>query len=295
MDLFVIRDTRDTPFAREVVRNVVKGSECLICDKHGQFRCGTCTRDKASFSRICLNEFGPKDILVIDHAGQLSTSVMASLTAKEKNVEEYKPSFTDYMNQGTILDAIFSGIQQSPANIIVITHVVESELEDGAKRLVPNVGTANFSRNSAKYFGHVVHLKVANSAHKVGSATTYASNIITGSRTDIKIEDMSTPSLVPFLNGSIKAKVTVEHGAPLPSITKQLETLKLPAAVNEEKITEKPAPEYKAEDPTLDAIIPPTKGEITANIEKQKEVAATPQKILSPMEKLRLMKNGGKY
>ncbi|CAN5950072.1 unnamed protein product [Sphagnum jensenii] len=104
------------------------------------------------------------------------------------------------MNLGTMLDSILSNIQQSRANIIVITHTIESELEDGAKKLVPHIGTGNFSRNSPKYFSHVVYTKVSNKSHKVGSATTYETNVITGSRSDIRIEDMKEPSLAPFFD-----------------------------------------------------------------------------------------------
>jgi hypothetical protein len=124
----------------------------------------------------------------------------------------------DWGVHGAILDGIFTNIQQSKANIVVITHTVESELEDGSKRLLPQIGSVNFSRNAAKYFGHVVYLQVANKAHKAGSSTTFSVTAITGSRTDVAIEDMKEPSLKPLflprLNGVKEEKKQLEHSAP---------------------------------------------------------------------------------
>ena len=242
VELFKIPDTREFPVAVAVVRAIMTGGETFICDAHGQPGCSVCKKAERSFSRICLNEFGPKDILVIDHSGQLSESTMAYLTRNVKNVEEYKPSFTDYMNQGTILAGIFSNIQQSQANIIVITHTVEAELEDGSKRIVPQTGTANFSRNVSKYFGHVIYLRVANKTHKIGSSTTYDSSAITGSRTDIVIESMKEPTLAPFFDGTIKAIKKEEHGTSVAA--KILET---PTVKVEQKVTEEVAPEKSPE------------------------------------------------
>jgi hypothetical protein len=202
LELFVIPDTYSFPVAFQTIRAVSFGKEVLICDSHGQAGCSTCKKLQGAFSRICLEEFGPKDIWVIDHAGQLTQSALNRLTRdlSEEKRELYKPSFTDYMNLGTMLDSILSNIQQSRANIIVITHTIESELEDGAKKLVPHIGTGNFSRNSPKYFSHVIYTKVSNKTHKVGSGTTYETNVITGSRSDIRIEDMKVPDLDPFFN-----------------------------------------------------------------------------------------------
>ncbi|CAM6053481.1 unnamed protein product [Sphagnum tenellum] len=202
LELFVIPDTYSFPVAFQTIRAVSFGKEVLICDSHGQAGCSTCKKLQGPFSRICLEEFGPKDIWVIDHAGQLTQSALNRLTRdlSEEKRELYKPSFTDYMNLGTMLDSILSNIQQSRANIIVITHTIESELEDGAKKLVPHIGTGNFSRNSPKYFSHVIYTKVSNKNHKVGSATTYETNVITGSRSDIRIEDMKVPDLAPFFD-----------------------------------------------------------------------------------------------
>lgn len=223
LEIFLIPDTPDFPVAREVVRNVVKGVECFICDIHGQLNCLTCKRNTASFSRICLNEFGPKDILVIDHAGQIITSTFATIVKERKgSVEDYKMTQPDWGVMGMIMDTIYSNIQQSKANIIMVGHVVESEQEDGKKKLFPNIGTANFSRNAGKYFGHVIYLELINKTHRAASSTTYAISAIAKSRLDIAIEDMKEPSLVKFFDGSMSRRILPEHA--VKAAAKVLET-----------------------------------------------------------------------
>jgi hypothetical protein len=237
LELFVIPDTREFPVALKTVRAVCSGRETFICDIHGQAGCSTCKRDSKTFSKICLDEFTPKDILVIDHAGQLSNAVTAYISIdRTKTVEEagvYKMSLPDWGVHGAILDGIFTNIQQSKANIVVITHTVESELEDGSKRLLPQIGSVNFSRNSAKYFGHVIYLQVTNRSHKAGSSTTFATTAITGSRTDIAVEGMKEPDLDPFFDGRIKNVQKEEHGSSIQLAPKS--EIVSPPKVTEEK------------------------------------------------------------
>jgi hypothetical protein len=85
--------------------------------------------------------------------------------------------------------------------------VVETELEDGRKKLVPVCGTTAFSRNTAKYFDHVVYCEIKNKKHNFGSSTIYANNILTGSRTDVALESDAVPSLLRiFTDATVSAK-----------------------------------------------------------------------------------------
>ena len=183
--------------------------------------------------------FTEKDILVIDHGGQLSNSITAYISkSRIKDDEEasiYKMTQPDWGVHGAILDGIFTNIQQSKANIVVLAHTIESEQEDGKKKLYPQIGSANFSRNAAKYFGHVIYLLVNNLEHKLGSSTTYANNVITGSRTDVEIEKMNVPSLEPFFDRVIKGNDKLEQSSPMvtkinaPTNSEQLKTINSPA------------------------------------------------------------------
>ena len=230
LELFIIPDTRDFPVALGTLRAVCRGRETFVCDSHGQAGCSTCTRAKAPMSRICLDEFTDNDILVIDHGGQLKNSVVAYISQdRSKNKEEaeiYKMTLPDWGTCAGILDGIFSNIQQSKANIILITHTVETEGEDGTKKLVPDLGSANFSRSATKYFGHVVYISVANKMHKVGSSSVYSMNAITGSRTDVAIETMKEPSLLPFFKKARIADKLDQHGGGGAKLVQQLEELK---------------------------------------------------------------------
>jgi len=57
-------------------------------------------------------------------------------------------------------------------------------------------GTTAFSRNTAKYFDHVVYCQVSNKKHNFASSTTYANNVLTGSRTDVALEVNKIPTLL---------------------------------------------------------------------------------------------------
>jgi hypothetical protein len=108
---------------------------------------------------------------------------MAHITRKQDT--EYKPTWEDYANQGAMLAKFLSYIQAASYNVVCITHVIESEMEDGKKKLSPLCGTRNLSSTTAKYFGHVMYTEVKNLKHVVGSMTGYANSVITGSRTDV--------------------------------------------------------------------------------------------------------------
>jgi hypothetical protein len=108
----------------------------------------------------------------------------------------WKPEWNDYRTQGSMLDRGLSTIQNAPFNVVLISHELEVDMEDGKKKLVPVAGTTNFSRNTAKYFDEVVYCEVKNRKHVAGSSTVYAPNILTGSRTGAETEKGEKPSLM---------------------------------------------------------------------------------------------------
>ena len=60
----------------------------------------------------------------------------------------------------------------------------------------PWLALALFSRNTAKYFDHVVYAEVKNKKHNFYSSTTSASNLNTGSRTGISLESITDSPLI---------------------------------------------------------------------------------------------------
>lgn len=194
VEIISIPDTKVFPIAIETVLKIVTGAPVEICDEHGKVGCAICKKDSLPFTRVCLNELTDDWIVVVDSLTQLSNSAMNHLTKGQ--ADTYKPEWTDYRNQGQLLDKFLSQVQQAKYNIVCVTHVVETELEDGRKKLVPVCGTTAFSRNTAKYFDHVVYCEIKNKKHNFASSTTYANNVLTGSRTDIALESSDSPSLL---------------------------------------------------------------------------------------------------
>ena len=193
INLIAIHDTRALPIASETVFKILTGSPQKVCCAHGKINCPICAKTSAPYDEVNLSTFGPRDILVIDSLTQLANSVMANITRGKP--EDYKFEWDDYRAQGTRMDLALSLVQQAPFNVICITHEAEVEMEDKRKLLVPIAGTANFSRNTAKYFDHVVYCGKQGSKHVYGSSTTYRPNVLTGSRTDVALEKSTEPSL----------------------------------------------------------------------------------------------------
>lgn len=188
-----IPDHKLYPVAVDTVRDVLKGGEKKICQAHGKVNCPLCTKNtEARWSTINLNNFTDNDILVIDSLSQLSNSAMNKSVLKEISKpggEEYKATFHDYATQGALLDQVLSMIQVLDLNICVISHEVESEMTDGKDKIVPMAGTRNFSKLSAKYFDAAVYCTLVNKQHRAFSSTSYAPNVLTGSRLPVNLDD----------------------------------------------------------------------------------------------------------
>lgn len=230
IDLFSLPDTRTYPIAVETMLKVLKGGPNNICDKHGKVGCVLCKKEGGSFSTIDVNTLGPMDILVIDSLTQLANSVMANITRAMD--DEYKYDWDDYRKQGTLMDKALSHIQQAKYNVICISHETETEMDDGKKKIVPVAGTTNFSRNTAKYFDHIVHTEVNNKKHKFGSGTGFSLTALTGSRTDVEIEKQTEgeASLLPFFNGTIPKQAATQSAESGTTSISRLQALRAKAA-----------------------------------------------------------------
>lgn len=200
IEIISVPDTKVFPIAIETMLKVITGNEVKICESHGKVSCQLCSKSESPTARICLNEVDDSTIVVVDSLTQLSNSAMNHLTKAQDDL--YKPEWSDYRNQGQLLDKFLSQIQQAKFNVVCITHEVETEMEDGRKKLVPVCGTTSFSRNTAKYFDDVVYCEVKNRKHAFASSTTYAGNILTGSRSGMEIEKDSIPTLLRIFSGT---------------------------------------------------------------------------------------------
>ncbi len=220
VELIRLPDTKEFPVAITTCLELVKGTNCHICDLHGQVSCRTCIKENASgWTDISLGALQLDEVIVFDHITQVADSAMNFVT-KDKKLD-YRAEWPDYAYQGALMSKFLMNIQQAPYNCVCIAHVAETEMEDGSKKLVPLVGTVPFSRNAGKYFDHIIYSRVANKKHNFGSATTYIASVLTGSRTDIILEKQTEerPTLLPFFEGKMEhlstAKIPESNVTPL--------------------------------------------------------------------------------
>lgn len=211
IEIVSIPDTKTFPIAIETMLKVFTGAKVVICDKHGKVACPLCAKEGAPTVTVELNALPSTTILVIDSLTQLANSAINFLTKNQPDT--YKCEWDDYRNQGQLMDKILSQAQQARYNLCCITHVVETVLEDGKKRLVPMAGTTNFSRNTAKYFDHVVYCEVKNRSHAFASSTTFSASVLTGSRSDIAIEAGTVPTLLDIFKGKVEKAVVAPSPA----------------------------------------------------------------------------------
>ena len=199
IEIISLPDTRDYPIAIETLLKVFTGAKLEICEAHGKVACMLCKKDSKPVTVVELNALDSDTIVVVDSLTQVAVSAIANITKGQDS--DYKYTYDDYRKQGTLMDKLLSNMQQASYNLCVITHEVEVELEDGRKKIVPCAGTSNFSRNTAKYFDHVVYAQVQNKKHSFGSSTVFGTSLVTGSRTAVAIETAAVPTLLDIFKG----------------------------------------------------------------------------------------------
>jgi len=190
VDVISLADTKDYPIAVETMLKVISGNAVEICDKHGKVSCPLCKRDALPSTRVCLNELATDTVLVVDSLTQFTNSAIAHITKGKP--EDYKMDFTDWGNLKAVVEKFLSSVQQAKYNVVCISHEEEVAMEDGRNKLVPVCGSSKSSRNTAKYFDHVLYCEVKNKKHVVGSSTGYSNTILTGSRTDAVFDDSNS-------------------------------------------------------------------------------------------------------
>lgn len=198
--LVQLPDTKDYPIAAETLHKVVDWKPLSICENHGKVNCAVCKRDNKPTTEIDFSKLDDSWIIVIDSMTQLSNSVMAMIMrAAGKTTYEAKADWEDYGKQGAWLDRWLSIIQNCPFNVVVISHEMGIDMEDGKEKLTAVAGTRNFARGLPRYFDHVCYVEMKARKHVVGSSTTYGVNVLTGSRTGAKTESAGANAASPLL------------------------------------------------------------------------------------------------
>lgn len=204
IEIISLPDTRSFPVAIETCLKVIKGGPVSICEKHGKVSCPTCKKENLPFIEINLSEIGEDTVVVFDSLTQLTSSAIAHITRGKP--DDYKLEFDDWGNLGKLMEIFLSHVQQAPFNVVCISHETETELEDGKIKLVPVAGSRAFSRNTAKYFDHVVYSEVKNGKHQFHSTTTSSNKLNTGSRTGIDLNSITDTPLITLFNPPPEAK-----------------------------------------------------------------------------------------
>lgn len=200
VELITIPDSRSFPIAIETCLKVIKGIPVSICEEHGKISCPSCKTKQLPQVAINLSELDANTIVVFDSLTQLTNSAIANMTKNQP--DDYKMTWDDWGNLGKLMDIFLSHVQQAPCHVVCISHETEATLEDGKVKIVPVAGSSKFSRNTAKYFGHVIYAEVKNKKHMFTSSTTGSMSVVSGSRTDVTTERMENPSLATIFKNN---------------------------------------------------------------------------------------------
>jgi hypothetical protein len=199
---------------------VMIGNKVIICEEHGKVSCPICTKDSKPTVSVCLNELDNSTVVVIDSLTQLSNSAIAFITKNQP--DDYKMDYSDWGNLKAVVEKFLSQVQQAKYNIVYISHEEEVEMEDGRKKIVPVCGSSKSSRNTAKYFDHVIYCEVKNKKHGAASSTTFMNNVVTGSRTDVVMESAISPTLLDIFVEGKGQKVMATPGQTAMNSLKQM-------------------------------------------------------------------------
>lgn len=206
IELISIPDSKTFPIAVETMLKVITGNAVAICEEHGKVNCPLCRKDSKPEATVELKSLGADTVVVIDSLTQLTNSAIAFITKAQP--DDYKMDFSDWGNLRAVVEKFLSQVQQARYNVVCISHEEEVEMEDGRKKIVPVCGSSKSSRNTAKYFDHVVYCEVKNKKHISASSTTFANNIVTGSRTDFVMESAVEPTLLDLFASHIQKPAT---------------------------------------------------------------------------------------
>lgn len=198
--LFKIPDTKENPRAIETVLKMLTSKvKIRVCDEHGIVSCPICMKvPNYAGEDFLLSECKHNDLVVIDSGSQLGTSALNAACLGKGDL--YKPVFDDWGSVGKWLTDILLVVQQAQhTNMVVITHELSHEGEDGVERIYPLMGSKPFSTNVGKYFGTVIYSHIKLGKHANASSSTFKPNVITGSRLNIKLETIQDSSMKDLL------------------------------------------------------------------------------------------------
>jgi len=207
-----VSDTRDNPIAIETMLKALTSKNVIdICETHGKVDCAECKKSSSGFIKFRLGDCTHNELIVIDSGSQLGDSAMGAACLGKPNM--FKPTFDEYGMVNKWLGDCCSVIQQcANTNFVVITHEIALEDDEGKDKIVPLMGSKQFSMKCAKFFGTVVYVHKKMNKHTAGSSSTYRSDLSTGSRINVALENTKDPTMYDLLvsGGVIRTSSTAE-------------------------------------------------------------------------------------
>ncbi len=205
LEIFTLPDSQRFPVAVETMLKVFRGGPCKICHRHGIYNCiNAGCKEEGAWSPFNLDELNPKtDIFVLDHYTQLMDSVnnwIHKAELKDDKWDEIKSTYDDWAKHGAMSDRFGSTIQAlTNTNMIVMSHEVLSDMEDGTKRIAPVGGTRNKSSDFARYFDDVVYTEVVSGEYKAQVSVGDKSRTILGTRSGKTLKPVKKGEQVTLL------------------------------------------------------------------------------------------------
>ena len=186
VDIIRVRDTKETPIAIETVTKLMSGKPQKICVKHGKVACVECTSAKAEFETYEFGKLDTKTVVAFDSLTQIVESAKA--VATRGLAPDAKLEHDHWGKMGMYLSIFLGAVQQAPFHVVCTSHSQEIEAPDGSKKLFPVGGTKNASRQTARYFGHVVYTEVKNKKFIAASSAQHHPKVVSKSRADLAME-----------------------------------------------------------------------------------------------------------
>lgn len=228
-----VQDTRDNPIAIEtILKALTSKTPIKICEAHGKIDCAECMKQSAGFISWHLGACTHNDLIVLDSGSQLGDSALAAACLGKPQM--FKPTFDEYGMVNKWLGDVCSVIQQcANTNFVVLTHEIALEDDEGKDKIVPLMGSKQFSMKCSKFFGTVVYLHKKLNKHVAGSSSTYRSDVLTGSRINVKLEDSKDPSMTDIL---IKGGVLKPTNGTTTEVPQESEVVVKPALTLAERL-----------------------------------------------------------
>lgn len=207
IQLFKICDTRKDPHVMSTMLKMFSSKDdVVLCEEHGRINCLACSKEKKPTQIFNLTKMNHNELVILDSGSQLADCGVNALLKGQP-----EDAILQIQEWGTVnnwLKSILQVVQIGRfTNVVVLTHVLYDEEYSGTginktlirTKVYPLMGTKNFSTRCGKYFGTIVNLEVKNKRHVGGSSTTYAANVQTKSRLNIKVEAAAEISMQEIL------------------------------------------------------------------------------------------------